>query len=151
MTEEKQWIKYFVTPQELHEDILNLAAKIPQNKYKYIFAFPRGGLIIGVYLSHYLLYDEKETKLLDNNEFLEKYQLYLQTKNQDIINDILIVDDLVDTGETLNKLSNNFDIAVVHYKPRSIVKPTYYIREIPNDMWIVYPYERIEEEPNRNI
>ena len=121
-------------------------------KYENIYAIPRGGLIIGVYLSHYLKLD-----ILDKHDFAVRYNVYLKAKyfktnNKETINDILIVDDLTDTGKTLDPLiKNGFDVATIHYKPRSIVKPTYYVEECPNDRWMVYPFEKPDEEPNRNI
>jgi len=64
-------------------------------------------------------------------------------------NDILVVDDLVDTGKTIKGLLQ--DTAVIFYKPRSIVKPTFYVTEVPNDEWIVFPWEHLDEMPNRDL
>ncbi len=141
-----EWNKYFVTPQEFHDSIIILANKIPKGKYEYIYAIPRGGLIVGVYLSHYL-----ELEILDKHDFAVRYTVYLRTNDREIINDILIVDDLSDTGVTLDSFIQQFDVATIHYKPRSIVKPTYYVEECPNDRWIVYPFEKPDEEPNREV
>ena len=130
-----EWSKIILTPQEFHDKILKLAEMIPKNKYTYVYGIPRGGLIIAVYLSHYLnLYILKDLK-----------EVYLDS--QPII---LIADDVADTGETL-KWFEGFDRATIYYKPRSIVKPTYFVEKCLNSDWIVYPYEKIEEIPNREI
>ena len=130
-----EWKKYFVTPEEFHNNIIKLANMIPKNKYENVYAIPRGGLIIGVYLSHYL---DIPLKLI----YHSFYDLKLQSN--------LIVDDIADTGRTLLEFKD-FDIATVYYKPRSIVKPTYYAEECSNDRWIVFPFEKAEEEPNREV
>ncbi|MGE0207493.1 MAG: phosphoribosyltransferase, partial [Candidatus Babeliales bacterium] len=62
---------------------------------------------------------------------------------------ILIVDDLVDTGETMKFLiealkdslpKTTIKIATLYYKPTSCIKPDYYIEETTN--WIVFPWEK---------
>ena len=131
-----EWGKRFISSQEFHELILKLIDKLPKDKYKFVYAIPRGGLIIGVYVSHYL-----NIPLI-----VGKYhpsELCIET---------LIVDDLVDTGITLKEfLDSGFDIAVLQYKPRSSIIPTYYVEERSNEEWITYPFERADEEPNREI
>lgn len=130
-----EWKKYFVTAEEFHNNIIKLANMIPKNKYKDIYAIPRGGLIVGVYLSHYL-----------------DIPLYTKYFSEIHSSSTLIVDDIADTGRTLmNFQLMKFDIATVYYKPRSIVKPTYYAEECSNDRWIVFPFEKAEEEPNREV
>jgi hypoxanthine phosphoribosyltransferase len=134
------WNKYRIKPDQFHNDILKLVSKIPENKYTEIYAIPRGGLSVGVYLSHYL-----DIPLRIDDDLKDLY-----TKNPEKSN-ILIVDDLVDTGITLGKYDTIFDTAVVYYKPRSITIPTYYTKKIPNERWIVFPYEKFDEKPNRGI
>lgn len=65
---------------------------------------------------------------------------------------VLIVDDVADTGKTLQAVSNamgrskKFDImtCTLFYKSRSIVKPDFYAREISNEKWIIFEYEENE-------
>jgi len=107
-------------------------------KVKYVYAPPRGGLPIAVHLSHYLdltLLDRFDLKNLPRREW-EK---------------VLIVDDVADTGKTLQEIRNAFGIyfttATLHYKTRSVVIPDFYVEE--TNKWIVYPWERLDETPNR--
>jgi len=143
-----EWNKYFITPEEFHNNILKLAAKIPKGKYEYVYPIPRGGLIIGVYLSHYL-----ELEFMNIIDFhLSGIENNIKRTKKVETQKILIVDDLVDTGLTLEPLmKDGFDIATIYYKPRSIVKPTYYIEEIPNYQWVVFPFEKSDEIPNREV
>ncbi len=130
------WNKKFITPQEFHDSIIKLANMISKDKYIGIYAIPRGGLIVGVYLSHYL-----------QLQIFETYD-FLHTNPEKV----LIVDDIADTGSTLKPFADmNCDSATVHYKPRSIIKPTYFVEECSNTDWIVYPFEKPEEIPNRSV
>jgi hypoxanthine phosphoribosyltransferase len=64
-------------------------------------------------------------------------------------NNILVVDDVCDTGVTLEYVLNYFKeqygylkvkSATIHYKPKKAkIKPDYYLLE--TDKWIVYPWE----------
>jgi len=136
---EKDWNKIFITPQKFHDDIIKLCNMIPKNKYKYVVGLPRGGCIIGVYISHFC-----NLKYFEFEDF----------KHFTGFSDVLVVDDLVDTGKTLKQLQEgeeHFDSAVVYYKPRSVIKPTYFVEQVKNSDWIVFPYEKTDEKPNREL
>jgi len=63
---------------------------------------------------------------------------------------VLAVDDVADTGKSLKAVieylyalgAKQVKTATLHYKPKSVVKPDFYIEE--TDAWIVYPHERFE-------
>jgi len=63
---------------------------------------------------------------------------------------VLVVDDVSDTGESLRLVcedlrergASEVRLATMHYKPWSVKKPDYYIKE--TEAWIVYPYELLE-------
>jgi hypoxanthine phosphoribosyltransferase len=129
-----EWNKIILSPQEFHDKIIKLASMIPKNKYTYVYGIPRGGLIVAVYLSHYC-----NLELIINDVEINGW-------------DTLVVDDIADTGKTLNKYPNSkCHSATIHYKSRSIVEPTYYVDQCSNNDWIVYPYECVEEKPNREL
>ena len=60
---------------------------------------------------------------------------------------VLVVDDVADTGKTLKTLkeyilsagAREAKIAVVYYKPWSVLKPDYYVKE--TEKWIIFPHE----------
>jgi len=68
---------------------------------------------------------------------------------------VLVVDDVADTGESLVTVRQNLlsrgasevKIATLHYKPKSVLRPDFYVRE--TSAWIVYPHERYEFVENR--
>ena len=97
-----------------------------------IYGLPRGGLPIAVELSHRL-----NLPLLMNY-----YDRKVVTDKQ-----ILIVDDIADTGHTLNhyKKEERNIIVTLHFHEQSIVRPDFYCEE-KGDKWIVYPWEREDSE-----
>jgi len=114
---------YKVTYNELIENIELLSKKILESNIKYsnIYSVPRGGVPIGILLS----------KLLNIN---------LVDKDK-IKKDTLIVDDLIDSGKTREKFSEN-DFAVIYRKNNKQVD--YYVKDI--DGWIEFPYENTEND-----
>jgi len=135
----KTWNKYFISPQKFHDDIIELCNLIPKNKFKYVLGIPRGGSIIAVYVSHHC-----------NLAYIEHGNIICV----DDLDEILVVDDLVDTGRTWNVdyFEHKLDcFATLYYKPRSIVKPTYYVEEFKNSDWLVFPFEKPDEIPNREV
>ncbi|MEM2941079.1 MAG: phosphoribosyltransferase [Thermoproteota archaeon] len=60
---------------------------------------------------------------------------------------ILVVDDVADTGRSLETVRRHFKdkgasdvkIATVYYKPWSILKPDYYVKK--TEKWIIFPHE----------
>ena len=91
-----------------------------------VYGLPRGGLPIAVSLSHRL-----NLPLL-----MDYYDRKIVTDKQ-----ILVVDDIADTGETLKDFQNKHNvICTFHYHEQSIVKPDFYCEE-KGDKWIVYPWE----------
>lgn len=63
---------------------------------------------------------------------------------------VLVVDDVADTGKSLRAVlryleelgAKEVKAATLHYKPKSIIKPDFYVEE--TEAWIVYPHERFE-------
>ena len=99
----------------------------PEETFEAIYGIPRGGLIIAVMMSH-KLHIPLITSL--NGMYGKKF---------------LIVDDIADTGKTLEKskkleVCNKAKYATIHYHKQSVVEPEYWVSE-KGDRWIVYPWE----------
>ncbi len=138
---------------KIYFQCLELAKKIKKEDFfpDLILGLARGGLIISRLLSDFLKVKEIDTLQL------EYYKTINQKKSSPrLINDfscniknrkILICDDLVDTGETMDFISNYIrsrgcDVmktATLHKKPHSKFTPDFYIQEV--DAWIIYPWE----------
>ncbi len=107
------WKRYIKDCQELKRKIKGF--------YKGIVIIPKGGLFVGAIVSQKF---EGLPIIVDREPV--GYKNYL------------IIDDLVDTGKTLKNVEGK--IAVLYWKPKSIVTPDFYVRQYP-DKWISFPYE----------
>lgn len=98
-----------------------LVDKLKKEKAIYVGVYPilRGGLPIALYVSHYL-----------------KIPIVRRGRPG-----VLIVDDISDTGKTLEKYKN-CTIACLHTTKWTKVKPNFFVAyKLKKDDWIVYPYE----------
>lgn len=156
------------TKQRFERDLLDIARQLAQDNWKpdIIIGPARGGLIPAVLLSHY--YDVKmlpiNLSLRDFKTDIEKVRIEIQ----DISNykNILVVDDIVDSGETLDLLKkilkkqvtedqkNIWDkepdirFAALYYNISNAAgfDPEYYVNEINKEdpdqnIWVVFPFE----------
>ena len=108
--------------------VAELCDKVKDESFEAIYGIPRGGLIMAVMMSHKL--DVPLVTSL-NGMYDTKF---------------LIVDDIADTGVTLEKykkleVCEYAKFATLHYHKQSVVEPDYWISE-KGDKWIVYPWER---------
>ena len=89
--------------------------------FRGIWAPPRGGLVPAVILSH---------------------KTGLKYFDEPRVRPLLVVDDIADTGTTLNSFSklNDVYIATIHYHKQSTFIPDIWVLE-KKDKWIVYPWE----------
>lgn len=89
-----------------------------EHTYTGIYAIPRGGLVLGVMLSH---------------------RLKIPLVNR-INSKTLVVDDVADTGQTLNKYLRS-QVAVVVWKKGSKFEPAYFGQFTRTKNWIQFPWE----------
>lgn len=112
-----------ITWEQYHKDVKTLVRKIKysKKKFKHIYGIPRGGLVLAVHLSHLL-----------NKPLVMNYKKYKQ---------VLIVDDVSDTGHTLQPYKRTHWIATLYKKDHTKTEPTFFARVI--NKWIIYPWEVI--------
>lgn len=115
-----------VTYKQVIADAESLAFKIVDNKEKYkaVHPIPSGGIAIGTVISQML-----SLPMIS----VEEYKQY-EKKHE-----ILVVDDLVDSGRTLERYLES-DCAVLYKKPHS-PKPKYYLKDIGSN-WVIFPHEK---------
>ncbi len=154
----------YVSWDEYHRNIELLAAKIYQSNWKFnqIICIAKGGLRVGDILSR--LYRQPLAILaassyhgVNNKQRGEiHFSQHLSMVNSKLGNHILLVDDLVDSGISLEKslawLKNNYaqDIeeirtGVIWYKACSQIKPDYYVEYLRDNPWIHQPFEIYEQ------
>ncbi|MEM0161108.1 MAG: energy-coupling factor transporter ATPase [Thermoplasmata archaeon] len=122
-----------------------------------IIYIERGGMVIGRLLSDYL--QVKEVIGIRASYYLEdgtpstavnigSFEYLPITQN----GYILLVDDIADTGKTLEqvlkkireKVNKKIVVATIAFKPQSIVKPDVYAYTVDNETWIIFDYEENE-------
>ncbi|HPR41127.1 MAG TPA: phosphoribosyltransferase family protein [Candidatus Methanofastidiosa archaeon] len=121
-----------------------------------IVGVARGGLIPAVRLSHITnntLMRVVDVKFYtDIEKRTEKPTITVPlTENITDLN-VLIADDVADTGKTLVEVKKHIKslnpkkikVAVIAKKPQSIIDPDYYVFE--TDKWIIFPWEKMPVE-----
>ena len=120
--------------------------------FTHVYAPPRGGLPIAVHLSHHL-----------DIKIIHDFDLNYPSDGSNSNDNLLVIDDVVDTGKTFNDIKEVLDhiieevptfqykLAAIHYKPRAIIKPEIYLQEVPDDTWIVYPWEKCDDCEDQRI
>lgn len=154
----------YVSWSDYHQTIEQLAVKIHQSNWQFnqIVCLARGGLRVGDILSRiYKLplailstssYTGAGKQARGNLVFARS----LTMTTAQLGSHILLVDDLVDSGVTLQQtipwLQQNYGshvqeirTAVLWYKACSVIAPDYYIEYLPDNPWIHQPFEHYEK------
>lgn len=127
-------MKEFVSWELIDECVTDIAFHLKDTgkDFKGVFGVPRGGCILAVMLSH-------------------KMDIpYLTNLNNMYDKDFIIIDDIADTGNTLNRyinleVCNKAYYVTIHEHSQSIVKLNYSVL-YKEDKWIVYPWETEDSE-----
>jgi hypoxanthine phosphoribosyltransferase len=123
----------FLTWNDIDRAINRIIASINSSEIKInaVGGLPRGGLIPAVMLSHRL-----------------GIPFVSQANIKNIFGNILIVDDISDTGRTLKqfKFEENIYTATLHWKQSSEYQPDYFWEIAYENEWIVYPWENKDSE-----
>jgi hypothetical protein len=144
---------------EIEKDCASLARQLSNQKFDVTVAITKGGLIPAVILVNKFLGKtniitlqlEEISKEREANYHATEVRVVSELNLYPINNKrVLIIDDVADTGKSLSKAieivksksPKKITTAVLHHKPRSQVTPQYKARTVPNNTWIVYPWEK---------
>lgn len=130
--------------------------KLPPNNFNYLLCISSGGLVFGKLVSDYMnlplgiiaasAYKKGERKPSDNEVIIGNTATIKPVSGR-----VLLLDDLVDTGLTMEKVYahirkndriNILKTGVLYKKPQTIFQPDYFVEE--TSKWVVFPYERNE-------
>ncbi len=101
-------------------------------RYKAVYGIPRGGILLAARLA-------ETTGLEFIDEIPQDHESFFKPAN------VLVVDDLTDTGRTLEPfVVGGYDTLVIHHKASAICHPTYHARPKEPDVWVEYWWERNE-------
>jgi len=130
-----------------------IARQLEGIRFDWYVAIARGGLVPTALLSQITgqrnidtfcirrYGEDKKEKAISNMDSKSLKHL----RNQSI----LLIDDLLDHGRTMEFVINtiklygpqDIKVAVIYWKPRSIVTPDFYIEKCENDTWIDFNWE----------
>ena len=159
--------KLFISAQQLLEDSFALGLDILDSGFRpdFIVGVWRGGTPVGIAVQELLDYFGVDTDHIsirtssyqgigERSERIRVHGLGYIVKNVNANNALLIVDDVWDTGlsveavvrhlraESRRNTPADIRIATAYYKPasnRTDLKPDYYVHE--TDQWLVFPHE----------
>lgn len=144
---------FHVSWDQLHRDARALAWRLdgkgPDNgAWKAIVGITRGGMVPAAIVAR-----ELNVRVIDTisvkgyNHQTQSDPVVIKAPQADLMGDgtgILIVDDLVDSGRTLElvrKLYPNAHFATVYAKPKGREQVDTYITEVSQDTWIFFPWD----------
>lgn len=147
--------KMSITWYEYVDACYKLANKIKEKELDKvpIIAISRGGFLPGLIISHHN--ENPKVQVLGVSSYNDvmdipqrRHKTYINQTPTSINPEVLVIDDLVDTGNTLTKVKEYFDkkntkvyTAVVYSKnPDYKVDVSY--KEIDPKKWIIFPYEK---------
>ena len=154
--ETKDIKKLVLSYPEFKNVIKQVSNKMKQDKYvpDAILSIARGGLIVGTQLSYNLGVKTIGSINMEYysgiNERLEKPMLVAPKIDLEQFRDknLLLVDDVLDTGNTMIELINlilpivkSYKTMVIFKKTQSIINANYKWKDIPTDVWIDFPWE----------
>lgn len=154
----------YVSWSDYHQKIEQLAIQIYQSSWEFnqIICLARGGLRVGDILSR--IY-QQPLAILATSSYSGRgqrersnliFSRHLTMTTEKLGSRILLVDDLVDSGITLQQtipwLKQNSDspieeirTAVLWYKACSVIAPDYYVDYLSDNPWIHQPFEHYEQ------
>lgn len=133
-----------------------LAEKIREWHFDWYVAITRGGMVPTCLLAQLTGMWKIDTFCMRSyTDKDEKDTLEMASKNVSHLwgMDVLLIDDLVDTGDTMAAALQYMKVhgqvrdiktAVVYKKADSLFTPDFFIEERPGDQWIVFPWEETQ-------
>ncbi|MGM0524838.1 MAG: xanthine phosphoribosyltransferase [Pseudomonadota bacterium] len=140
--------EFFVSWEELHRATKELARRqLPAEQYKGVIAVSRGGLVPAAIISRELnlrTVDCVSVSSYDHNEQRDDLNMLKDVTATQDGEGFLVVDDLVDTGNTLKFLRERLPKAkfiTVYAKPAGMELVDDYVADLEQDTWIHFPWD----------
>ena len=159
--------KHYISAQSLLEDSFRVAAKVYEDGFRpqFIVGIWRGGAPIGIAVQEYFDFKKVETDHIavrtssyyginQQNKEIKVHGLHYIIENANADDSLLIVDDVFDSGRSIdalikqlktlmrNNMPKDVRIACPWFKPqnnKTDIKPDYFVHE--SDQWLVFPHE----------
>lgn len=155
---EQEVKKTHVTFEQVDQMCIQIHEKIKESGFtpELLVTMPRGGLVPTGILAGERMLDNRNMRTIavSSYDFMQQGEVKLnaifRVEDFEGFKSILLVDDLVDSGKTVEfvlellkkELPKDvvFKVATLFYKPQSTVIPDYYVAETED--WIVFPWEK---------
>lgn len=141
--------KQFISWSQFADDTLSLSESLrKENKeWSILVAIARGGLVPAALIAHHLSIRWVDTVCINSydDESFQQHELDVLKELKSESHNILVLDDLVDTGKTYQLVKTmlpNAHYAAVYAKPKGKLTTDTYYKEFPQDAWIVFPWEQ---------
>tara|TARA_S200000501_G_C20739420_1_gene706657 strand:- start:105 stop:566 length:462 start_codon:yes stop_codon:yes gene_type:complete len=149
----KDMKNYHFTIDEMHEALINIKKQINKTEWfpEQILSVNRGGCVPGVYLSHAI---NVPHKVLDVQLRYDNNNPNLEVLRKSIISssNILIIDDINDTGATFEFIKKSYDSRVTNIRYAALIdnisssfKVNFRGKKIDkssDSTWIIFPWEK---------
>ena len=145
-----------VSWEEIHRNSKALAWRLNEKgPFKGIIAITRGGLVPAAIVARELEIRVVDTICVASYDFQNQSDIKIlkETSVKDDGDGWVIIDDLVDTGETakvVKKMLPKAHFATVYAKPAGRPLVSTYITEVSQDTWIYFPWD-MEQKPVKPI
>jgi xanthine phosphoribosyltransferase len=143
---------FHVSWDQLHRDARALAWRLqgetPEDGWRAVVAITRGGMAPAMIVARELdirMVDTISVKSYDHQT--QSAPVVIKSPDAGVMGDgagVLIVDDLVDTGQTLDVVRDHLPrahIATVYAKPMGRDRVDTFITEVSQDTWIFFPWD----------
>ncbi|MFU8776288.1 MAG: xanthine phosphoribosyltransferase [Roseovarius sp.] len=143
---------FHVSWDQLHRDARALAwrlqDKTPEGGWRAVVAITRGGMAPAMIVARELDIRTVDTiSVKSYNHQSQTAPVVIKSPDMSIIGDgagVLIVDDLVDTGRTLEVVRQHMPlahVATVYAKPMGRPQVNTFVTEVSQDTWIFFPWD----------
>ena len=135
---------YVITWDELHRDTRVLATRLLDQHWRGIISIARGGLVPGAILARELELRLVDTLCIASYDHDRQGEVNLLKSVAGDGEGFLLVDDLVDTGNTARYVRELLPAArfvTVYAKPRGRELTDLFVREFPQDVWLHFPWD----------
>lgn len=145
--------KLYISWAMFEDDIMDLTRQIEQSPhdFKRLLLVSRGGLTVGAALANTLTIKDVQSIAVESYSGEQQGQLRIINEFAFVDGeDLLIIDDLSDSGETLKFLKAKFPLAktaCLYTKPKGHDRADFSVRQYEHSQWLVFPWEIIGQKP----
>ena len=143
---------FHVSWDQLHRDARALAWRLqgeaPADGWKAVVAITRGGMAPAMIVARELDIRTVDTiSVKSYNHQTQSAPVVIKSPDMDLVGDgegVLIVDDLVDTGKTLDVVRKHMPkakVATIYAKPMGRDMVDTFVTEVSQDTWIFFPWD----------